>query len=147
MREIKETASVGDSPTLQALAMLAKFYPTVKVVAHDGELGTLDGLENIAQSKLFAHILTLQKLILEIRSLAGLKFRDGKNLLEEVSAKCAETDRLREALEKILTFCELNPEGETDFELAVIAARKAVKLAHGKGKSTSSDMEADRKDK
>ena len=38
----------------------------------------------------------------------------------------AQRNALRDALNAVLRYCELNPEGETDFELSVLKARAAL---------------------
>ena len=55
-----------------------------------------------------------------------LKSWQWKQRAEAAERKAEEAARVRSALEGLLAHCDNNPEGETDFERAVIAARAAI---------------------
>ena len=60
-----------------------------------------------------------------------LKSWQWKQRAEAAERKAEEAARVRSALEGLLAHCDNNPEGETDFERAVIAARAAIAAKGG----------------
>jgi hypothetical protein len=75
------------------------------------------------------------------RNLSSNLMQAGELVQAELAALRAENERLKAALNGILEFCDANPEGETAFEKAIIAARASTPKSAARTPSSTTPEE------